>query len=292
MQAGQGYSKLPRPVLRLHLLQLRRSRKQINFHQNALEIDLHQQCVFITKDLAHKPVIVSQVVNSPRCYRETTKPAARRGSTLDSNTLSVFDRTSGQAYLVDTGAEVSVYPASTQDRSTQPLSTTLTAANGTSIRIWGKRNILLSLGPKRNYNHEFCLADVTRPILGADFFTTHGLAIDLGRKRRLSLNNIPIFLQANARPLGLSGSGLPHRNEFSNLLQQFPELLISQFNNTVNNMALNITSSHIALQLMLEPGDLTKKSFPLPKPSSCIWKKNGYCPALEIPLVFTTTYCS
>ena len=31
----------------------------------------------------------------------------------------------------------------------------------------------------------------------------------------------------------------------------------------------------MALQLMLEPGDLTKKSFPLPKPSSCIWKKMG-----------------
>ena len=77
---------------------------------------------------------------------------AAAGTTLHSNTLSVFDRTSGQAYLVDTGAEVSVYPAPTQDRSTQPLSTTLPAANGTSIRTWGKRNILLSLGPKRNYN--------------------------------------------------------------------------------------------------------------------------------------------
>ena len=39
------------------------------------------------------------------------------------------------------------------------------------------------------------------------------------------------------------------------------------------NMALNIKSSHMALQLMLEHGDLTKKSFPLPKSSSCIWKK-------------------
>ena len=50
----------------------------------------------------------------------------------------------------------------------------------------------------------------------------------------MSLNNIPIFLQENTKPLGLSGLDLPHRNKFSNLLQQFPELLIPQFNNTVN----------------------------------------------------------
>ena len=66
-----------------------------------------------------------------------------------------------------------------------------------------------------------------------DFFTTHGLAIDLRRKRLLSLDSIPILLQENTPPLGLSGVGLPHLNECSNLLRRFPELLIPHINNAV-----------------------------------------------------------
>ena len=71
------------------------------------------------------------------------------------------------------------------------------------------------------------------PSLELTFSQHTVLLLTSGRKRLLSLDNIPIFLQENTRPLGLSGLGLPHRNEFSNFTQ-FPELLISQFNNTVN----------------------------------------------------------
>ncbi|RUS85586.1 hypothetical protein EGW08_006669 [Elysia chlorotica] len=116
---------------------------------------------------------------------------ATAGNPHQPNTFSVVDRLSGRSYLVDTGTEVSVYPASVQERKSQPPSSTLTAANGTSIRTWGKRKIFLAIGQKGQYQHEFYLADVTRPILGADFFIKHGLAIDLrgppthSRARRL-----------------------------------------------------------------------------------------------------------
>ncbi|GFO04399.1 Gag-Pol polyprotein [Plakobranchus ocellatus] len=104
---------------------------------------------------------------------------AAAGNPHQPNTFSVVDRLSGRSYLVDTGAEVSVYPASVQERKSQPPSSTLTAANGTSIHTWGKRKVFLAIGQKGQYQHEFYLADVTRPILGADFFIKHGLAIDL-----------------------------------------------------------------------------------------------------------------
>ena len=154
---------------------------------------------------------------------------AAAGTSNQSSTLSVVDKKSGDSYLVDTGAEVSVYPASLQDRQTQ-----LSAANGTSIRTWGKRSISLALGPKRHYTHEFYIADVTRPILGADFFTTHGLAIDLRGRRLLSLDNISILLQDTKPPLTLAGLGLPHQNRYSGLLQQFPELLTPCFQSSIN----------------------------------------------------------
>lgn len=145
-----------------------------------------------------------------------------------------MDKESGHSYLVDTGAEVSVYPASLQDRRAQHPSATLSAANGTSIRTWGKRTISLTLGPKKHYTHEFFIADVTRPILGADFFTAHGLAIDLRGRRLLSLDNISILLQETRSPLTLAGLGLPHQNRYSSLLQHFPELLIPRFQSSTN----------------------------------------------------------
>ena len=88
----------------------------------------------------------------------------------DSNTFSVYDQHSGQPFLIDTGADVSVFPASAQDRRTSSPSISLSAANGTSIKTWGTRNITLKIAPIHVYTHKFYLADVTRPILGADFF--------------------------------------------------------------------------------------------------------------------------
>ena len=66
----------------------------------------------------------------------------------------------------------------------------------------------------------------------------------------------------------------------------FPSFSFHSSTTPSTNMALNITSSHMALQLMLEPGDLTKKSFPLPKPSSCLWKK-WVLSGARIPQVYT-----
>lgn len=159
---------------------------------------------------------------------------AAAGTPHHSNTLLVKDRKAGHTYLVDTGAEVSVYPASAQDRKRLQPTTALSAANGTSIRTWGKCSISLAIGPKGHYKHEFYLADVTQPILGADFFTRHGLAIDLRGRRLISLDNMSISLKESKSPFTLAGLGLPQQNAYSSLLQQFPELLTPHFHNSVN----------------------------------------------------------
>ncbi|GFN92679.1 Pol polyprotein, partial [Plakobranchus ocellatus] len=119
-------------------------------------------------------------------------------------------------------------------RKSQPPSSTLTAANGTSIHTWGKRKVFLAIGQKGQYQHEFYLADVTRPILGADFFIKHGLAIDLRGKRLLSLDNMSILLRETKSPLTLSGLGFPLKHEYDSLLQKFPELLTPHFHQCNN----------------------------------------------------------
>ena len=197
-----------------------------------------QAVSIITSNLAHKLVAANLGANfRPCCLRETTMPAAKRGSSWQSAStkhVSVVDRLSGRSYLVDTGAEVSVYPASVQECKSQPPSSTLTAANGTSIHTWGKRKVFLAIGQKGQYQHEFYLADVTRPILGADFFIKHGLAIDLRGKRLVSLDNMSILLRETKSPLTLSGLGFPLKHEYDSLLQQFPELLTPHFHQCNN----------------------------------------------------------
>ena len=155
-------------------------------------------------------------------------------SSSQASTLSVEDRKTGVTYLVDTGAEVSVYPASAQDRKKIHPTTSLPAVNGTTIQTWGKRSISLAINPKRHYNHEFCRADVTRPILGADFFTAHGLAIDLRGKRLLSFDNMSISLLETTSPQAISGLGLPSQDAYSKLLKEFPELLTPHFYTSAN----------------------------------------------------------
>ena len=101
----------------------------------------------------------------------------------------------GQSFLIDSGADVSVYPASTKDRKNNTPSIQLSAANGTSIKTWGKCNITLEIKPGQVYTHEFYLADVTCPILGADFFINNELVINLKGKHLLTLSNDSVSLK-------------------------------------------------------------------------------------------------
>ena len=94
--------------------------------------------------------------------------------------LSVFCHRLRRLFLVDSGADVSVYPASDRERQC-PSGSLLTAANGTNIQTFGSKEILLCfLGLQ--VKHSFILADVKRPILGADFFLAQTLLIDIPRR--------------------------------------------------------------------------------------------------------------
>ena len=87
------------------------------------------------------------------------------------NTLSVWDSVTGTSFLVDTGADVCVLPASSNDKRKRTLTENLTAANGSKIKTWGQHVITFTLGQGNRYHQKFYLADVARSILGANFFT-------------------------------------------------------------------------------------------------------------------------
>ena len=72
-----------------------------------------------------------------------------------------------------------VIPPSHIGRRVKPDHLTLQAANGTSIKTYGKQSLTLDLGLRRTFRWVFVIADIHRPILGADFLRHFGLLVDM-----------------------------------------------------------------------------------------------------------------
>ena len=82
--------------------------------------------------------------------------------------MYVFDPIQQTDYLVDTGSSISVVPPSKLDLPNAFVSS-LKAANGTPITLYGERLLNLSLGLRRDLTFKFIIADVSSPIIGIDF---------------------------------------------------------------------------------------------------------------------------
>ena len=109
-------------------------------------------------------------------------------------------------FLVDTGAELSVLPATKSDRRL-PTSKSLQAANGTPISAYGHRSLTIDLGLRRKFQWVFVVAEVDQPILGADFLHAYHLLVDVRGKRivdcatNLSTAATTAFIASPIRPV-------------------------------------------------------------------------------------------
>ena len=148
-------------------------------------------------------------------------------ATGTSHLLRLFDNNSKQQFLIDTGAEVSVFPARRSDRLTQG-DVILRAANNSSINTYGFKTLTLNFGLPRPLTWRFLVADVTQPIIGADFLLQHKLLVDLDQRRLIDTRNgTQVFTEFSAHPpprlnsiSTLSSSADP----FTRLLEEFPTL--------------------------------------------------------------------
>ena len=77
---------------------------------------------------------------------------------------------------------VSVFPASGIDTRSHRPSALLEAVNGSKIRTYGHKQITLSIDG-RKYVWQFLVADVTQPLLGADFLCSNTLMVDVKGQR-------------------------------------------------------------------------------------------------------------
>ena len=138
--------------------------------------------------------------------------------------LFITDTGSGRRFLCDTGAQVSVLPASRIDRIGGGHGPALEAANGSPIRTFGTRTVNLCFGGQR-FGWDFVTAEVSTPLLGADFLCANGLLVDVMNRRLISAETF------SSLACELSGSGttklsgaLSPSDVFSPLLAEFPEL--------------------------------------------------------------------
>lgn len=96
--------------------------------------------------------------------------------------LFVTDKNSGLQFLIDTGANISVLPRK-RGQHPQQLNFKLYAANNTVIPTYGEKTIELDLNLRRPLKWTFIVAEVSKPIIGADFLKHHQLIVDIKNRR-------------------------------------------------------------------------------------------------------------
>ena len=132
--------------------------------------------------------------------------------------------TSTISFLVDTGSSLSLLPNSFKpDPDSRTFS--LRAANNSVVKTLGTLSLAFTLPNfSKTFNWTFCIADVTHPILGADFLCAHSLLVDC-KSHSLTSTDLSI-LSITSVTLEHTITSNPSVTPFvQNLVEKFPDLI-------------------------------------------------------------------
>jgi len=139
--------------------------------------------------------------------------------------LHVTDRRTGWTFLVDTGADASIIPRTRHAGfSEEKTDFQLYAANGARIKTYGRKTLFLDLGLRRPIKWFFVVADVIRPVIGADLIKHFGLLVDLTGKRlvdKVTYLTVQGYCRESKHPTLML---LNPTDEYHQMLTEFPEL--------------------------------------------------------------------
>ena len=90
----------------------------------------------------------------------------------------VQDVNSRKSFLIDTGADLSVYPRKWLTENVKKCEYQLFVANGTRTETYGNVPLNLNLSLRHEFKWPFVIADVSSAIIGIDFLSHYGLLID------------------------------------------------------------------------------------------------------------------
>lgn len=138
--------------------------------------------------------------------------------------LFVTDRVTRTQFLVDTGADLCVYPRRLVRGRPAKQTYELAAANGSTIATYGSLTLNLDLGLRRDFTWRFVIADVSKPIIGADFLAKYELLVDMRNKRLLDqVTNLTITGKRSNNAIA-SVKTVTGTSPYHKLLQQFPDI--------------------------------------------------------------------
>ena len=114
----------------------------------------------------------------------------------------VQDQIKKEFLLLDSGAQLSVWPKSRVPGAVLDPYVSIRAVNKSKILTYGKKEISVRFGRKQ-YNHTVIIADVDRPVLGWDFCKKFRLSLlwtiygDLVLWDRIANITVPLQVTAN-----------------------------------------------------------------------------------------------
>ena len=139
--------------------------------------------------------------------------------------LMLSDRESGLQFLVDTGADICVFPKNKVRERCVRTAYDLVAANGTPISTYGLKTLRLNFGLRRDFVWRFVIADIAKPIIGVDFLSHYGLLVDIRHQRLIdevtSLTVNGVLTSSNE--CAAIKTPMPD-NVYGRLLTEFPRL--------------------------------------------------------------------
>ena len=190
-----------------------------------------QPCPSRTNNLLVPPKVWQQgkeVQPTLRFYPAAKRPGQPLAATDASGhnicrLLHVTDRISKRNFLVDTGAQVSIIPPTRSDRLRKRESFTLSAVNGSTIATYGQRSLTLNLGLRRTFRWIFIIADVSKPLLGADFLHHFGLLVDMAHGKLVDTHT-HLSIHTEGTPPSPTTTTPSHAQVYSSLLSEFPDL--------------------------------------------------------------------
>ena len=149
--------------------------------------------------------------------------------------MSIDDKISGRTFLVDSGADDCIFPASIEDRRL-PTTQSLIGPDGRPIKSFGQRSLHLDFNGNI-FIQKFWIANVSKPILGGDFFINNDLLIDLKRQRLVSYDG-KMFIKAKSTtaPSNIFGIKISYpdtKNKFEAIFDEFPGIFTPNFHSNI-----------------------------------------------------------
>ncbi|XP_076384356.1 uncharacterized protein LOC117225084 [Megalopta genalis] len=127
--------------------------------------------------------------------------------------------------LTHTGSDLCVYPRAYIKGPLKKAKHELFAANGSVIGTYGLKPADLDLGLRRSFTWRFVIADVSKPIIGADFLAHYGLLVDLAGRRLLDRTTTLTSSGRIAASTTPTIKAIVGDSPYQQLLAEFPSLV-------------------------------------------------------------------